>query len=322
MSETCVTCGASGPGGVICQACAARLRDALVQVPGLLVDLDDNLAGLVTHQPTPNPRRPVPDLVSVREAAGLVGVPVVVLVRDLGAAGLVSWDGPWWDVAVVAGWAESVGLGDVARSLRHPELTAAVTRLPMSVAASDAAEVLRGVCRSWAGVLHGDTGEVFEGSCHALWLAGRVQVVRQRPWAGQCQGQVVRAVAAGLCVVDVAVEPVTIGSCPGCGCHLTAQPGAVVVTCRCGAVVDTVQARDAHLAAAMDKVLPARTVAAAMTTGGREVTPSMIRGWVARDARLGCGGLVSVGVDGAGRPLYRLGDVVARWYRSRGVDRS
>jgi len=316
--RSCEACGAADPGGTICRPCSRNLAVALDSAAGLLRDLETNLARQATRK-NPGPVLPqAPLRLGTAEVTTLTSTGIEDFTETASGLGFTPGPGGWWDPEAVAATAEALGYPYVREIVLHAELTASEQSSPLDTAALDARTGLALAVRHWSRALASDTG-TDPGRDPARWLAARVQLVRQRPWAGEAHREVLRAVGVAVRVVDVEQPESTVGPCPSCGRALTAQRGAVVVECRgCRTTVDVVTARDARLREAEDRMLTARQIAAAMTTGLRSVTPAMIRGWVSRDARSG-GGLRPAGYNAAGQPIYRLGDVIVRWGRAQGV---
>lgn len=90
-----------------------------------------------------------------------------------------------------------------------------------------------------------------------------------------------------------------------CGHQLWAAHHQTSTTCpRCGTTWDVTVRRSGALAAAVDLHATADTISRALTAAGQTVTPGNIHTWRHR------GRLTPVGTDAAGRPTYRLGDVM------------
>lgn len=112
-----------------------------------------------------------------------------------------------------------------------------------------------------------------------------------RWYAGQCSAlvDVSNAAPQGICLFD-----------------LYAMPDAVTVTCAvCGTVHNVEQRRSTLLTAAEDVLATATEIARAVALFGEEISAARIHTWSARKR------LTQRGVNTAGQPLYRVGDVIA-----------
>lgn len=78
-----------------------------------------------------------------------------------------------------------------------------------------------------------------------------------------------------------------------------------MVTCRCGTTWPVEERRTWLLREAEHVLGTATELARALSGLGEHITPSMIRGYAHRRR------LANRGTDETGRPLYRLGDVLA-----------
>jgi hypothetical protein len=183
--------------------------------------------------------------------------------------------------------------------------------------ASEAAVALRLCLHGWARVWDEETPrDVTAGGAErdralssAAGQAGLLAGARlaSRPWAPEVAEEVRQAVTRAWAAVDRPPDTEFVGWCPDdCGAALYAAQGAAQTRCRaCGAPWDVQASRDSLLAAAVDVLAPAATLARALG-----VEPATLRQWRRR------GQLVPAEVTTDGRPLYRVADVQA--LRARG----
>jgi len=155
----------------------------------------------------------------------------------------------------------------------------------------------------------------------AHWLAQREQLrwLRHRPEAAEAFGSLQAASSAleglvgrppelryrGPCWADLG-EVDEAGEQLRCQEILYARPGSVTMTCRaCGEEYDVEYRRDWLLAEARSTLAHAELIARALMALGIEgVTASRIRGYAHR------GRLLDYGTDRAGRPQYKVGEVL------------
>jgi len=146
------------------------------------------------------------------------------------------------------------------------------------------------------------------------WLARHVHKIRLMPDAGECSTEIGVAVDVARHAVDLPPAQVYVGPCDGqldgggrCVIDLYVRGNADTVTCPdCGTEHNLDRRRTYLLAKAQDHLAPLPTISRALSSWlERQVTPSMLRGYVARNR------LVSHGADRQGRALYRVGDAVS-----------
>ena len=191
---------------------------------------------------------------------------------------------------------KQVRAGDRAHS------RSATVPLPYDPQASQAAQRLNDTLARWRTYLEGRHDRT--AAADALWLASRVDQLRQLADAVAAFGELTRVVAAAERVVDLRPELWYAGPCGNCQADTYAQPGASYVRCRCGWQADAAERRTWLLQAAEDTLAHSSLAAQALSRLGRPVTGAMIRGYAFR------GRLAAHGTDRLGRPLYRIGDLL------------
>lgn len=186
----------------------------------------------------------------------------------------------------------------------------AVVPLPFDPRASEAAWVLRSTLAGWVRQLQEHRPEPWPADTPqdmAAWLSARLQRLVRHPAAPEAHGEITEAVRAAQRVVDRPQERRFAGYCD-CGAALYARPGAATVRCRdCDAApYDVDERRQAMLAAVADQLMPAHQAAAALSGLVAPLSADLVRKWAER------GQIDARGRDLAGRPLYRLSDVLDR----------
>lgn len=190
----------------------------------------------------------------------------------------------------------------------------AVVPLPFDPRASEAAWVLRSTLAGWVRQLQEHRPEPWPADTPqdmAAWLSARLQRLVRHPAAPEAHGEITEAVRAAQRVVDRPQERRFAGYCD-CGAALYARPGAATVRCRdCDAdPYDVDERRQAMLAAVADQLMPAHQAAAALSGLVAPLSADLVRKWAER------GQIDARGRDLAGRPLYRLSDVLDRLLRT------
>jgi hypothetical protein len=208
----------------------------------------------------------------------------------------------------------------------HWPLTARVQALPWDERASAAVRDLRAVLVSWAMLVVEERGVLAPADrlpVIAGWLLGHVEWLRHHPAgpdASREMGDVVRRLRsavdappalwfAGPCdgngLVSEVGEEASGRDAGGCGRDVYAAPDQTQVACRwCGLTYEVDKRRQWLLDAAEDHLAHAELIGRAAAALGVDVTPSAIRGYAHR------GRIVEHATDRAGRPLYRIGDVL------------
>ena len=148
----------------------------------------------------------------------------------------------------------------------------------------------------------------------AGWLARRAARIRLQPDAGECALDIGAAVDTARRAIDLPPTQAYVGPCDGlldnrsrCTTDLYVRGNAATVICPdCGTEHNLDRRRTYLLAKAQDHLAPLPTISRALSSWlERQVTPSMLRGYVARNR------LISRGTDRQGRALYRVGDAVS-----------
>jgi hypothetical protein len=183
-----------------------------------------------------------------------------------------------------------------ARTLPH------AGRDPRAVATAAARWLLAGRHVEW--LRHRpEAPEAWDELRHAIALARRA-IDRDQPrwYAGQC----------GADTIAAQVLAAVFGGPGRCEAELYARPGATRIVCPdCGTEHDA-DARQAWLLdSARDVLAHAELIGRAATALGKPITPAMVRGYARPERRL----IVERGTDTAGRPLYRVGDVLDQYDR-------
>lgn len=143
---------------------------------------------------------------------------------------------------------------------------------------------------------------------HVDWLRGQEAGADAVTEIGHIVQRVTRAIDrpadlwyAGPCTAEPDDEPGGY-----CGEDLYAKPDAKIVRCRrCGQGYPLTERRDWLKTAADDCLAHAEWIGRAANVFGVDITPSAVRGYAHR------GRIAEKGRDSAGRPLYRVGDVIA-----------
>jgi hypothetical protein len=193
--------------------------------------------------------------------------------------------------------------------------------LPYHAGASNASTRLRTALSVWANVIAKETdafappakNEILTLAEIATWLRPRVGWLRYHEAGQEAVDGICDAVSAAWRVVDRPRERLYAGPCD-CGADLYARLDAEYVTCRAEAHEDgplawPVEERRRWLLRSAEDVLATTTeISRALTRYAQPVTPSAIRGYVARKRLFVKGERME---NGRAVPLYRLGDVLA-----------
>jgi hypothetical protein len=286
-APTCVQCSRPmGDQAYVCSVCADKDRAILMGVAQLAPEIEAAVAKLsrFTQSAGGSGGRPLPvDLGKAADAAA-VGNTVSTWARHVAESR-----------GLTIGWPEhgkaSGPLCRKAWSCAHRSCERIRVR-PRTVGIAVAAEFLAGQVE-W--LRHQpEAGEAFDELRYAAGLLERLLGGPSPRWyAGPCRAPLVDddGVDTGeLCEVD-----------------LYAAPGAATVRCRsCGATDDAQARKEWLLDEAQDALVHAELMARALTALGIEdMTPARVRG-MARHGRL-----LPKGVNAAGDPTYRVGDVLA-----------
>lgn len=193
------------------------------------------------------------------------------------------------------------------------------TAMPYNWSAAHTRDDLVNTVSTWIRELElGDTlpAPNLRAGCH--WLAARIERIRMHPAADEIYDELMYAVSDVRHAIDTPLPSEYYGKCPVCDHDLLGRPGADEIVCRRCArvnvdtVVPTAGRRQGLWARAKDELVTKATALAALPVYRIEPPkPSTWRTWIER-GRTGEGkGLVPVVVDAAGRPWYRLADVLA-----------
>lgn len=211
--------------------------------------------------------------------------------------------------------------------------------VPWSQWASRSAHRLRNALASWTRVLiaetHGHPPTCGHGTCRdtrprcrmqteirrtlvtaaaspAVFLAGHLDSIRLREWAGEFARDIDRRTADAWHAVDLPVDGLYAGPCGGtidggtCERRLWATPEQGAIQCRtCGNIVIVADRQAIMLDAAAGLLMPAGQIATALTLMlRRRVSANTIRSWAHR------GILTRRDIPPTTSPTYRVGDVL------------
>lgn len=194
------------------------------------------------------------------------------------------------------------GPGNMGR--RSPE-----TPVMFDERASEAIAVLHNTLSTWVRVLQDEVGgrppaDTLSGM--ARWLERFTGWIEGADYGAECADEVIAAVRNAEQAVDRPGPRLFAGACRTCGAACYVRPGTQVTHCRtCGSEHDAAAERTRMLHAAGDRLVTAAEAARALRGIGYEITDAMVRGYARR------GHIRSDGTGSAGRPLYRLRDVLA-----------
>ncbi|CAM3623551.1 hypothetical protein GCM10009799_06150 [Nocardiopsis rhodophaea] len=175
--------------------------------------------------------------------------------------------------------------------------------------ASETVDVVRNTLSTWVRMLHGEVGGRLPNDTlgdMARWLERFIDWIRRSDFGGECVDEITAAVRLAERTVDRPEQRVFAGQCRTCGAPCYARPGSERVRCgSCGDQHDVGTERERILREAGDRLVTAAEAARALRAIGHEITDAMIRGYARR------GHIRAEETGSAGRPLYRLGDVLA-----------
>lgn len=338
-ARECASCGAAVRDTVLCRTCldavAADLGDvcALVDAVQRVFTTDTRTKGSdedpLLHS---RPRRRLP-VVRTRDGAEFCPIdldtmgPVMALepmpAGAFGRSPSTRWDadhGLGREIDATVARQTATGRREGARSSSKP--------LPFNDRAAIVARQVHARLDVWVHALHVDgepwpARDVVEVS---RWLLARLPKIAAHPSAAAIERDVRRVVGDLRRAVDRPADRWFMGPCDTDGCveehllvdddgrsrtvqrptELYADPGAEVVRCRaCGAEYDIDERRAWLLAAAEDRLAHAELIGRAAPALGVDITPDAVRGYAFRKR------IVEKGTDLQGRPLYRIGDVIA-----------
>jgi len=137
------------------------------------------------------------------------------------------------------------------------------------------------------------------------FLAAHAEWMMHRPEAEDIYGELTYATGLIAQVIDVHASQSYAGPCDVCKRDMYATVGAEEVECKpCALVYDMKDRREWLLKAAEDRLERAADISRAVAGFGYDVTRLRIGKWAQR------GQIVAHSRDEAGRPLYRVGDVI------------
>lgn len=193
--------------------------------------------------------------------------------------------------------------------------------LPWNLHASEKASDLNTTINAWAldtSRLREDERDPLAEHHHsntaavAAWLARNISTLRQHEEAGQAWDELTNAVREARRAVDRPQDQEVYGQCLAehddgsiCREYLYAAPGRATITCRaCGSQHDAAKRRAWMFLHVRDMIGTIREVVACLTLGGIKTSEDKVRLMASRRRFL------SVGQDSAGRPLYRVSEVL------------
>jgi hypothetical protein len=139
-----------------------------------------------------------------------------------------------------------------------------------------------------------------------LYLATRTHWLAHHQAAEEAFDELEHVVGLIETTIDIPVAGTYAGPCNVCRADMYAKPDAQTVECRpCNLTYDMAARREWLLSSAEDRLERSTDVARALVAYGRSITRKRIDVWASR------GQLPAKGKDASGRPLYRVGDVIA-----------
>lgn len=309
----------------ICPGCGARLERDLGDVPALAAELVTTWARQSrTGDHGGHSRRavePLPyDWAAAHDASTLANAIATWARHVAEQRGLTAADhrrarddlepGPTCPACAHGSCARIAGQRAQLAALRA-RLIPEVPDTPQAIAAAAARWLLAGRHVEW--LRHRLEGvEAFDELQHAVAVARRA-IDRDQPrwYAGQCGADLDAPDCPDCGQVHLAERVIAAvfgePEAARCQAELYARPGAATIRCHeCGAAHDTADRQAWLLDSARDVLAHAELIGRAATALGKPITPAMVRGYARPERRL----VVARGVDGAGRELYRVGDVL------------
>jgi hypothetical protein len=187
--------------------------------------------------------------------------------------------------------------------------------LPVDLAASGIAYELRHRLGYWVNTTARSRPELWitrpgdSIAAMARWLAAHLADVRQLEGADRMLDDIGRRVHRALAVVDRKPERLYAGPCPQCGTDLLGQPGASVIECRCGRVLEVSAQRDVMGDALWDTLGTVQWSVTAASALGVSLSEHTVRTWVKRK-KLVSHGERPAAFGGTLQAVYRFGDVM------------
>lgn len=181
------------------------------------------------------------------------------------------------------------------------QVTGWPTGLPVNLAASETADVVRNTVNTWARAIADEVGADLPDGMPELmrWLAGRMEWARHQPWAPEAIDELSEVPRLLTRALDRPPPRRYLGPCSECKVDLYVRPGATYTRCACGA-----SAPVAEVLATLDKLTRTHAYTASEIEAAYHIRADRIRQWAAR------GRITQRGTDRLGRPLYLLGDVL------------
>lgn len=193
--------------------------------------------------------------------------------------------------------------------------------LPFHVKAAETAELLRSTVVAWVRVVLDERGgrmPADDMAALAGFLLGQLEWLRHHPAAAEVADEISHVTGAARRVIDSAPSRVYVGPCDPEGAHgeepcpvdLYARQGRAEVTCACGLTWNVQDRREFMLEAVGDRLVTAADLSRFLTMYGEPLTAERIRQWASRRKGDAPPALVAHGLDAAGRPTYRVSEVV------------
>lgn len=184
--------------------------------------------------------------------------------------------------------------------------------LPYDVRASQAAGALRVTLVGWVRVLD-DEPDVGNGLADmGQWLLERFGKLVQHAAAQEMCEEICDVVRQADEAVDRRPERAYAGQCAECQTHMYAKAGRAMVRCPgCEATYSVAERREWLMNELHDYLAHSVRLSRLVGWLGLTIADSTIRWWAGKRR------IVAHGTDSEGRPLYRLGEVVAMHYAAK-----
>jgi len=181
--------------------------------------------------------------------------------------------------------------------------------LPFDEHASDARCLVTSTLTAWCEAVleERDDRPVREIAYMAAWIHARIGRVVVLADAGDCADEIAEITRVMVRAVDSPPELVYAGPCGVCKRPLYCRPGKTTVTCRDHNPAwsgDVTERREWMLGMASGHLAHAAGTVRMLAMLGIRITPVQVTRWVK------AGRLQARSEDAAGRPLYRVGDLI------------
>lgn len=285
MTAVCQTCQAPFRDGLICPTCSRKLEQWLAETPARITDLrvTQTRQDRVVHATAGNRPAAVVEVedwapkITLKSTPNPVGWRAVEVEREV--------------ARTLYGWV--VALGFVPGTVERNAVT------------------LTGNIRDV--LAHEQVADLY----HAMW-----RFTQQADLATDAQPGNVFGGRCTAMTVTVSGQTITVNPSATCGGDVWAKPEASEGYCvRCGTVYDMAESRRRMTDALRDQWRTPPVIASALSALGHEISLERLENWIARDKathkagrlrRDGLALILQVGIDDDRRPLYVVGDVLAR----------